>query len=543
MLVFVAVTMQSTVKANWKAHSDLPIQNSRFKLPNADRIAWNPLEVRSRMFPISLAWQSLSLSALPLQQWLGASYMHYLVGPLRRWRKGSFLMRWADAIGGGLAVVVFAFSPFVSNNLIGVLLAACGAYWVLLTISDGELGETEKLGEIREYNDGEDVWEAESLTITPAKAPLATPIHLLVLLYWSVVTVATAMSPVKKAAFVGWEKLTLYLLFFALLARVLRSPRIRNWVLTVFLLAALAVSVYGLQQWFSGAAALATWVDPTSPTSKTTRVYSYLGNPNLLAGYLVPAVVFSIMAFFSWKTWMQKVLALVMVAVNSACLAFTFSRGGWIGVVVALLVLALLLAQWWSIYLSRFWRTWALPIALGTAATVVLLAIVVVEPLRDRVSSMFAGRGDSSNNFRINVWLAVIEMIKDHPVFGIGPGNVAFNKIYPRYQRPRYSALSAYSILLEVTLEAGFIGLACFLWLLFVVVTQGWKSLHQLREVGDRGGYWLIGAIAALFGMLSHGTFDTVLYRPEVNTLWWLVIALIASYYKGDRPVQNLLDT
>jgi putative inorganic carbon (HCO3(-)) transporter len=40
-----------------------------------------------------------------------------------------------------------------------------------------------------------------------------------------------------------------------------------------------------------------------------------------------------------------------------------------------------------------------------------------------------------------------------------------------------------------------------------------------------------MGAIAAMFGMLSHNLFDTVWYRPEVNTLWWLMVALIASFY------------
>jgi len=315
------------------------------------------------------------------------------------------------------------------------------------------------------------------------------------------------------------------------LARVLRSPKIRSWVITVYLLAALAVSVYGLQQWFLGTAALATWVDPESPLSKTTRVYSYLGNPNLLAGYLIPAIAFSVAAVFVWQSWMQKALAAVMVIVNSVCLALTFSRGGWIGIVVAVGVLLLLLAHWWSIYLPRFWRTWALPIVLGSAAGAVVLAVIVVEPLRDRVGSMFAGRGDSSNNFRINVWMAVIEMIKDHPIWGIGPGNVAFNKIYPLYMKARYSALSAYSILLEVILEAGIIGFTCFVWLLLVTVTQGWNAIQRLRQVGDRNGLWLIAAIASLFGMIAHGLVDTVLYRPEVNTLWWLMFGMIASYY------------
>ncbi|MEX0272234.1 IctB family putative bicarbonate transporter [Leptolyngbyaceae cyanobacterium UHCC 1019] len=469
-------------------------------------------------------WQTLTLSTLPLQQWLNASYVHYLVGPLRRWRRGSRLTQWADEIGGALVMLVFALAPFVNNELVAVLLAACGAYWILLTLSeDGQ--------ESRQLENGLALAPTPLETLRERRTPLATPIHLMVLLYWSAVSIATAMSPVKKAAFVGWQKLTLYLLFFALVARVLRSPRIRAWVITVYLLAALAVSVYGLQQWFLGTTALATWVDPTSPLSKTTRVYSYLGNPNLLAGYLIPAIAFSVAAVFVWQSWMQKALAAVMVIVNSTCLALTFSRGGWIGIVVAVGVLLLLLAHWWSIYLPRFWRKWTLPIVLGTAAGVVVLAMVVVEPLRDRVGSMFAGRGDSSNNFRINVWMSVIEMIKDHPILGIGPGNVAFNKIYPLYMKARYSALSAYSILLEVILEAGIIGFTCFVWLLLVTINQGWNALQRLRQVGDRDGLWLIAAIASLFGMIAHGLVDTVLYRPEVNTLWWLMFGMIASFY------------
>jgi putative inorganic carbon (HCO3(-)) transporter len=31
--------------------------------------------------------------------------------------------------------------------------------------------------------------------------------------------------------------------------------------------------------------------------------------------------------------------------------------------------------------------------------------------------------------------------------------------------------------------------------------------------------------------MLAHGTVDTIWFRPEVNTLWWLMVALIASYW------------
>jgi putative inorganic carbon (HCO3(-)) transporter len=341
------------------------------------------------------------------------------------------------------------------------------------------------------------------------------------------------------AAAQGLVKLTLYLLFFALMARILRSPRFRSWLITLILLVSLIVSVYGLRQWFFGADALATWVDPTSTSAKLTRVYSYLGNPNLLAGYLIPAVTLSLAAIFAWQGWLPKALALTTFVVNSACLIVTFSRGGWIGFVVCLFVFFVLLAYWYSVQLPPRWRTLAMPVVLGGSATVILLAVMFVEPVRDRVASIFVGREDSSNNFRMNVWSAVIEMIRDRPIIGIGPGNDAFNKIYPLYMRPRFSALSAYSILLEVAVETGLIGFSCFLWLLIVTVNQGIHQLNRLRTLANRDGFFLMAAIATMFGMLAHGFVDTVWYRPQVNTLWWLTIAIIASFYtpvKANTP-------
>ena len=149
------------------------------------------------------AWQQFTLSNLRLHQWRGASYFYRLVGLLQAWRRSSWLLQWGESIGAVLVALVFTLTPFVSNNLVAVLLFAGGAFWLLLTLSDETV-----------YDEG-----------LPLKV---TPIHLLVLLYFGISTVATALSPVKNAAATGLGKLTLYLLFFALMARILRSPRIRQ---------------------------------------------------------------------------------------------------------------------------------------------------------------------------------------------------------------------------------------------------------------------------------------------------------------------------
>jgi putative inorganic carbon (HCO3(-)) transporter len=445
-------------------------------------------------------WQRLTLSELHLSQWRVSSYFYRLVGFLGRWREGSWLLQWAEPIGALLVSLVLGLAPFVPNSLIGVLLIAAGGYWFLLTLSDNG-------------------------------KPGVTPIHLLVLLYWGIATVAFAFSPVKAAAFTGWVKLTLYLLMFALSARVMRSPRLTSWIITLFLHIALIVSVYGVRQQIFGVEQLATWNDPTSPLAQDTRVYSYLGNPNLLASYLLPAIALSIAAVFVWRGWLPKALAALMVMINCACLYFTDSRGGWIGMVALSATFLLLLYYWFKDYLSPFWGKWLLPLVFGSLAGLLFVALLLVEPLRLRVLSIFAGREDSSNNFRMNVWAAVMDMIRDRPLIGIGPGNEAFNKIYPLYMRPRYTALSAYSIILDTAVETGLIGLSCLLWLIVVTVNQGVRQIHRLRVNSDSQGFWLMGAIAAMAGILAHGCFDTVFHRPEVNTLWWLMVAIIASHY------------
>jgi putative inorganic carbon (HCO3(-)) transporter len=458
---------------------------------------------------LNWAWQNLTLSTIPLYRWQAGSFAYKAVGLFRPWRQGSWLLQWAEPIGALIISLIFLLSPFVSTSLIGVLLIAAGGYWLLLTLADDLRDEV-------------------------------TPIHLLVLLYWGIATIATAFSPVKEAAFSGWVKLTLYLLLFALTAKVLRSRTLRSYIIGVYLHTALIVSVYGIRQEFFGAEQLATWNDPNSALADNTRVYSYLGNPNLLAAYLLSAIALSVAAFFVWRRLLPKALAVLMIVVNTFCLYFTDSRGGWLALLALIFAFLLLLRVWWHDYLPRFWQVWLLPIVFGILVGLGVVAFVEVEPLRLRVLSMVAGREDSSNNFRLNVWAGVMDMIRDRALIGIGPGNEAFNQIYPLYQRPKYTALSAYSVYLELMVETGMVGFAAFMWLIFVTLTQGVKQLVRLRQIKDREGFWLIAAMSAIAGFLVNGLFDTVWYRPQISTLWWLMVAIIASFYANATQTRDV---
>jgi putative inorganic carbon (HCO3(-)) transporter len=143
--------------------------------------------------------------------------------------------------------------------------------------------------------------------------------------------------------------------------------------------------------------------------------------------------------------------------------------------------------------------------------------------------SLVAGREDSSNNFRMNVWTAALEMIRDRPWIGIGPGNTAFNLIYPLYQQPKFNALSAYSIPLEWLVEAGIPGLISGAGLFLTAMATG------LSQRDARGPLVLpaLAAIAAFAGLAVQGLTDTIFFRPEVQLIALFSLATLAACVCG----------
>ena len=63
--------------------------------------------------PILSLWQAITLATLPVQALARHSFLYRWVGLLQGWRRGSWLMQWADLLGLALLSLVFALAPFV----------------------------------------------------------------------------------------------------------------------------------------------------------------------------------------------------------------------------------------------------------------------------------------------------------------------------------------------------------------------------------------------------------------------------------------------
>jgi putative inorganic carbon (HCO3(-)) transporter len=433
------------------------------------------------------------------KSWWAASWVTGWWGKGAAWGAASLLGRWRDEVAAGWVALLLLGLPFLSNDQLGLLLLG---------------GVVLGLG----------LWFLE-----PPAGIWGTAV-----VYWLTLTLATAFSPVKMAALSGWVKASLYLASLGVLLRGVR--RWGDGLVMTYLLVALLVAVVGWRQWFFGAAALATWIDPESPLAGTTRVYSFLNNPNLLAAYLLPGVGMSLGCLLAWRTWAQRGLALTLVVVLTGCVVLTGSRSGWLGLAAVYAAFGVGLGWgWWHWSPHRpLWQR----LLVGMGAGLILVAVLAVlgrsEWLRLRFLSMFAGRADSSNNFRINVWAAVVAMIRDHLWLGIGPGNRAFNQIYPLYQRPNFHALGAYSVPLEVAVEAGLLGLGAFLALTGTIVHRSWQRLSAGVKQPSPRTFLILGIVAGMAGTMAQGLVDTLWFRPQVQMLWWLSVALVFHAY--DSP-------
>jgi putative inorganic carbon (HCO3(-)) transporter len=397
------------------------------------------------------------------------------------------------ALAGIVLCALMAGLPLVTRGGLSLLILAAGLLWL--------------------------IWALR----TPAGG--LGPINGWLLLLLGIAVVATGCSPVPVAAFKGLLKLVSYLGVYALMRQLLaEAPQWWNRIVAALLAGQLVSAVLAIRQLYGDTTELARWADPNSVADGTIRVYGPLENPNLLAGYLIPILPIALVALLRWRSWPQRLFAGCALLLGAVALFLSYSRGGWLGMLAALGSLALLLVLRQTRQWPPLWRRLFPVLLLVAAVAVLVVAVTQVEPLRIRVLSLVAGREDSSNNFRINVWLAAIDMIQARPWLGIGPGNTAFNLIYPLYQQPKFNALSAYSVPLELLVEGGVPYLLAAVGLLIASLRAG---LAQLKGESS----WALPALAALAaiaGLGVQGITDTIFFRPEVQLTGWFCLASLA---------------
>ncbi len=372
----------------------------------------------------------------------------------------------------------------------------------------------------------------------------ASATDMLVLLFFATNVVAACASHYFIPALLGLLKIVVYICsYFYLTAILQNSPKRKLILVSVLVLAAVVESLVGFDQFRNHVQPLATWEDPTVET-QGTRIFSWLGNPNLLAGYLIPVGPLAFALGFSALTSGRFLLAippLIAGAMISVAIVLTGSRGGYLAIGAAAATISVMAV-------ARFWiakpKARVLIVILCLVLPILLvLGLHFVPSFEQRLTSIFAGREHSSNSYRINVWNASWRMFLDNWWIGIGPGNKVFRLAYGLYMVSGYDALGTYCVPLEVAVECGVVGLIAFALLLISLFARAHISFWSVNP--DKSTrlsleQWLTaGAVAAMVGLLAQGMVDTVFYRPQVQFIFWLAVALIVTDKQGSSSIKQ----
>jgi O-antigen ligase len=442
--------------------------------------------------------------------------------PVPRALPGAGLERLAVAVVIALAVARPAFpsedAAAGSGLLVAIFWGVPGVLWVAAAWQRREMG-----------------WYPSALDI---------PVTLLLAL----VITSTCNHPTRPAITMATEWMALGLSFFAV-RQLVRSATARRALVTAMLATAFAVAVYGLYQAFWGleslrreiardrpAALRAVGIRPGSPEEvqfdnrlNSHEPYATFALANSLGGFLVAWLPVALSMWLErrgsapfsaerpTRVWQRAALAAVASTIL-ICLLMTQSRSAYVGLAVALAILAI--AQGAPmLWQQRRWWPWL------AVAFAVLLGLA---RWRGKVDEKLITEAGKSLGYRLEYWTATLALIAEHPWLGVGPGN--FRGHYLKHKLPQSSEEIAdpHNFWFEVAAGSG---VPAAIGLTACIVLGAWRMVRRRPT----------SLAAATASTAPAGTDGLPMARPIVSLLAGGPVGLWLAWWLSDADVGLLL--
>jgi O-antigen ligase len=299
-------------------------------------------------------------------------------------------------------------------------------------------------------------------------------------------------------------------IYYALARWYLHSRALRKLSVVTFVAGALLVAAIGIVDLAAGRGLEVEGV---------TRISGVYPHPNALALFLErPFVLVTGLAavYCAQLRWYW----LIGAAIVGGGLLLTFSRGAVLAVGVVVVCM---------LFIGQRRRLAAL--AAGAGA---LLGGALALTASARIDNLFSG---GSGSLRLDLWSSAIEMIRDHPIFGIGLDQFLY--VYaPRYVKPeawseRFTS-HPHDIILDSWLSLGIMGLVLALAFVGILIAATVRIARKRSVLG-------LAAAGAMFAGILHGLVDNGYFLPDLALIFWFLTAIIAAeaYEKFDSNRQE----
>ncbi len=266
----------------------------------------------------------------------------------------------------------------------------------------------------------------------------------------------------------------------------------------LLLIVSLAVFIIGILQYFSpGFSMPSKWVD-SGEYSINRRIYSTFYNPNVFGFYISFIILIACENLDLRKISLES----AVFVIGTACLILTFSRTAWVSLLAGLSAAALR---------DKKYIKYILILVIAIFGTDALMGIGRANPSR--------AMEDSSFLYRLDVWKACIEIIKDNFVSGIGFGTL-FMHISKYSSSVSTKIEHCHNIYLQIITETGFLGFS-----IFSMIAAG--IFKKLRS---------ITAFAVLAMTMISGLVDSIPLTPQIM----IMLSMYAGTLNKKRSFPDL---
>ena len=330
--------------------------------------------------------------------------------------------------------------------------------------------------------------------------------------------------------------LTLY--FAAVLIFTDTPKRLRLLVRTIMVFG-FFLAIFGLTQSFTSPDKV-YWVRELPQA----QAFGPFINRHHFAGYMELALALPLGLVFTGAIEREKKFIYLFAAgLMAVALIMTNSRGGLISLFAEVLFLVATMGlrrrhrkKRESSAIRPWMRSAAVKAGLALTLIVIMFCSVVLLGGEEALSRFVGSvNTDDPTTGRAHFWSVTVDIIKTHPLVGIGLG--AFGVVYTGYdtRNGMYRLEQVHNDYLQVLSDAGIIGAVIGLFFLVNLFRMGFQR-RDSRDDFRRGV--ATGALAGCFAVLIHSFFDFTLHTPA-NALLFLVLAALATMNGRVEDVQS----
>ncbi len=329
-------------------------------------------------------------------------------------------------------------------------------------------------------------------------------------LFLGVLFISSAMSFARLGSLKVWAMYFVFVGFYFVIINTVKTKEQLYGLFRLFVISGALVALYGVMQYAFGWTTTNAWIDEEMFEDATMRVYSTLGNPNVLGEYLLLALPVAAVYMLKdkWKE-LSKYAYGAMFLVLALCLVLTQSRGCWIGFMLSVVIFV-------TFYEGKVWGL--IPLVLC------ILPFVVPQTIVDRLLSV-GNMEDSSTSYRVYIWMGTLGMMKHYWLGGIGMGEAAYSQVYPFFSYNAIIAPHSHNTFLQLLVEAGISGLLIFI-IMQVVFMKKMSVVYRNGDKKSTDSMLALALASGVVGFLAQSMFDYTFYNYRVMAVFFMVMAL-----------------